>query len=204
MAESPAAEGRLSCDGLAVEKEGGIQVATLRYFSADGAFAQALREALGALPPSVLQAFALPSGPGTPAAAAPEPPAAQLLLAWRSPTETLCLTASAATLAQLRARVARRTDGCLVELTSGLQVLHLSGERIAELLSRLGGYGSAPQPGEARRSRLADVPVFAFSVQPGETRLLVDRAYLPHLLDWIRETVRDLAGCAPGPRASPR
>jgi hypothetical protein len=185
MADSPSGEGRLCCDGLSVEMEDGMQVATLRYFSANGAFAQALGEAFGAGLPSALQAREL--------SFSPEAPAAQLLLAWRSPTETLCLTASAATLAKLRALVARRADGCLVDLTSGLQVLRLNGGRIAELLCRLGGHGSVPQPSEARRSRLADVPVFALSVQAAETRLLVDRAYLPHLLDWIRETVRDLA-----------
>jgi sarcosine oxidase gamma subunit len=200
VAEGAAGVDRLSGDGLVVEVENDMQVATLRYFSADGAFAQTLREALGAALPSVLQAVTLLPRPMVPGAAVeatapvfPERRAAQLLLAWRSPTETLCLSASAATLAQLAALVAGRSDGCLVDLTSGLQVLRLNGERIAALLSRLGGYGSMPAPGEARRSRLADVPVLAFSVQPAETRLLVDRAYLPHLLDWIRETVRDLA-----------
>jgi hypothetical protein len=199
VAEGAAGVDRLSGDGLVVEVENDMQVATLRYFSADGAFAQMLREALGAALPSVLQAVALLPRPMVPGAAVeatapvPERSAVQLLLAWRSPTETLCLSASAATLAQLARLVAGRADGCLVDLTSGLRVLRLNGERIAALLSRLGGYGSMPAPGEARRSRLADVPVLAFSVQPVETRLLVDRAYLPHLLDWIRETVRDLA-----------
>ena len=194
MAESPAGESRLSCEGLAVEMEDEMQVATLRYFSADGAFAQVLRDGLGLGLPSVLQSLTLSVNPDTPAAAGMHRRAAQLLLAWRSPTETLCLTASAEILTQLRACVAHRADGCLVDLTSGLRVLRLRGERIAEFLSRLGGHGSVPQPGEARRSRLADVPVLALSVQPAETRLLVDRTYLPHLLDWIRETMRDLAG----------
>ena len=206
MAESPgpAGEGPLFCDGLAVEKDDGMQVASLRYFPGRAPFAQAVREVLGVGLPAALQALALPSISEASAAVGAQSPPAQLLLAWRSPTETLCLAGNASIFAPVRALVARRADGCLVDLTSGLQVLRLSGERIAELLSRLGGYGSVPQPGETRRSRLADVPVFALSVQPAETWLLVDRAYLPHLLDWIRETVRDLPGCAPEPRASRR
>jgi hypothetical protein len=41
---------------------------------------------------------------------------------------------------------------------------------------------------------MADVPVLALSVRAGETLLIVDRAYLPHLLAWIRETMLDFAG----------
>jgi hypothetical protein len=36
------------------------------------------------------------------------------------------------------------------------------------------------------------VPVLALSVREGETLLLVDRGYLPHLLAWIRETFLDV------------
>ena len=171
-----------------------MQVATLRYFPAERAFAHALREALGTELPAVLQAIAVSPRHGTFPAASEEMPVTPLILAWRSPTETLCLTHTPGTLAQLRSLVAGRTDGCLVDLTAGLEVLRLSGERIAELMSRLGGYASMPQPGEARRSRLADVPVLAVALHPAETRLVVDRAYLPHLLGWIQETVRDFVG----------
>ena len=45
--------------------------------------------------------------------------------------------------------------------------------------------------GEARRSRIADVPVLAISVRAGETLLVVDRVCLPHLFAWIRETLLD-------------
>jgi len=69
-----------------------------------------------------------------------------------------------------------------------------SGDRLAELLSRFGGTASVPRPGEARRSRLADVPVLALSVRPGEALLLVDRAYAEHLMGWIRETLLDFEG----------
>jgi len=70
-------------------------------------------------------------------------------------------------------------------------MVRVSGDRTADLLHRLGGAASVPAPGEARRSRLADVPVLALSVNPGETLLAIDRAYLLHLLAWIRETLLD-------------
>ena len=79
----------------------------------------------------------------------------------------------------------------MVELTGGLRIVRLTGLRIADLLSRLGGTASVPAPGEARRSRLADVPVLAISLRAGETLLVIDRVYLPHLLAWIRETLLD-------------
>jgi heterotetrameric sarcosine oxidase gamma subunit len=163
--------------GLAVRVEEGMQVATLRYFDAGGAFAATVREATGVALPRPLEAVESADG--------------QLTLAWRSPTETLLLTPSAERLAQLEARLASVPDGCLVDLSGGLKVLRLLGERIAELLCRLGGTASVPRPGEARRSRLADVPVVALSARPGETLLLVDRAYAEHLMGWIRETLLD-------------
>src|SRR5439155_95137 len=83
-------------------------------------------------------------------------------------------------LAMLKARLASAPDGCLVDLSGGLEVLRLTGEPLADLLCRLGGTASVPRPGEALRSRLADVPVVALSVRPGEAMLLVDRAYAEH------------------------
>jgi heterotetrameric sarcosine oxidase gamma subunit len=163
--------------GLAVRLEEGMQAATLRYFEPGGAFAAAVREATGAGLPQPLAAVQSPDG--------------ELTLAWRSPTETLVLTPSAPRLAQLEARLASVPDGCLVNLSGGLKVLRVTGERPAELLCRLGGTASVPRPGEAPRSRLADVPVVALSVRPGETLLLVDRAYAEHLMGWIRETLLD-------------
>jgi hypothetical protein len=50
-----------------------------------------------------------------------------------------------------------------------------------------------PQPGDARRSRMADVPVLALSVEAWEVQLVLDRTYAEHLLGWIRETLLDLA-----------
>ena len=166
--------------GLTVRMEEGMQAATLRYFEPGGAFAAAVREATGAALPQPLEAVESADG--------------QLTLAWRSPTETLLLTPSPERLAQLEARLASAPDGCLVNLSGGLEVLRVTGERLAELLSRLGGTASVPRPGEARRSRLADVPVLALSVRPGEALLLVDRAYAEHLMGWIRETLLDFEG----------
>ena len=165
--------------GLSVRVNEALQVATLRYFASDGEFAEAVHEVTGLALPQTQQALTASDG--------------QLILAWRSPTETLCLAGDPARLVQIVARLAGLTDGCLVCLSGGLQVLRVTGERIADLLCRLGGTGSIPRPGEARRSRMADVPVLAVSLTAGETLLVVDRAYTEHLMGWIRETLVDFA-----------
>jgi len=166
--------------GLAVRMGEGMQAATLRYFEPGGAFAAAVREATGAALPQPPEAAQSADG--------------QLTLAWRSPTETLALAPSAERLAQLEARLANVPDGCLVNLSGGLEVLRVTGEGIVDLLCRLGGTGSIPRVGEARRSRMADVPVLAVSLTAGETLLVVDRAYAEHLMGWIRETLLDFEG----------
>jgi heterotetrameric sarcosine oxidase gamma subunit len=165
--------------GFTVRLGDTLQVVTLRYFSGDGEFASAVREVSGLALPGIQEATIASDG--------------QLILAWRSPTETLCLLQSAAQLAQLAARVADAEDGCLVNLSGGMIVVRISGTRTGELLCRLGGTASVPHAGEARRSRLADVPVLALCAgnDPTEMLLLVDRAYAPHLLGWIRETMAD-------------
>lgn len=174
MAESPDTF-RIAGADLIACVEAPMQVATLRYLTREGAFADAVRAATGMPLPAVLEARE----------------AAQLILAWRSPTETLCVTRSATRLAELGARLATSADGCMVELTEGVRIVRLTGRGIADLLCRLGGTASVPAPGEARRSRMADVPVLAISLRAGETLLVIDRVYLPHLLAWIRETLLD-------------
>jgi hypothetical protein len=174
MAESPASSRIAAADLVAVVDET-IQVATLRYFTREGEVADAVRSATGMPLPAVLEAREQ----------------AQLILAWRSPTETLCVTRSATRLAELGASLAASAEGCMVELTGGLRIVHLTGQGIADLLCRLGSRASVPHPGEARRSRMADVPVLAISLRAGETLLVVDRVFLPHLLAWIRETLLD-------------
>ena len=164
--------------GLTVRVDETTQAAALRYFVRGGAFAAALQDSVGVLPEG-LQAAETRDG--------------ALILAWRSPTETLVLTGDPARLSDLEARVAQAADGCLVNLSGGLRVLRLTGERISDLLCRLGGTGSIPRPGEARRGRMADVPVLALCVRAGETLLVVDRAYAEHLMGWVHETLLDLA-----------
>ena len=164
--------------GLAVRVDQAMCAASLRYFEAEGSFAAAARDATGVALPKPLEAARSPDG--------------ELTLAWRSPSETLLLTPSAQRLDELEGRLIGSPEGCLVNLTGGLKVLRVTGERPAELLRRLGGTASVPRPGEARRSRLADVAVVALCTEPGEVLLLVDRAYAEHLMGWIRETLLDL------------
>jgi heterotetrameric sarcosine oxidase gamma subunit len=168
---------RIASANLVASVERTMAVATLRYFERAGSFADTLRAATGATLPERLEAW--------------ESADAQLILAWRSPTETLCVTRNAAHLAGFSARLGTPADGCIVDLSGGVRIVRLTGDRIADLLCRLGGAASVPAPGEARRSRLADVPVLALSINPGETLLAIDRTYLPHLLAWIRETLLD-------------
>ena len=175
MAEYPATSRISSADLIACVEET-MQIATLRYFTREGSFADTVRALTGMPLPGLLEARE----------------EAQLMLAWRSPTETLCITRSTTRLGELGASLGPFAEGCMVELTGGLQIVRLTGLRIADLLCRLGGAASVPAPGEARRSRLADLPVLALSVRAGETLLVVDRAWLPHLLAWIRETLLDL------------
>ena len=176
MADATGAIERLEGAGLSVHLDAAMQTAALRYFVRGGAFAAAVQESVGGLPEG-LQAMETRDG--------------ALILAWRSPTETLVLTGDPARLADLEARVAQAADGCLVNLSGGLRVLRVTGERISDLLCRLGGTGSIPRPGEARRGRMADVPVLALCVRAGETLLVVDRAYTEHLMGWVRETLLD-------------
>jgi heterotetrameric sarcosine oxidase gamma subunit len=168
-----------SVSGLTVELEGGLTVATLRYFTRTGDFAQALSAACGAQLPAAGTALQCERG--------------GLILLWRSPTESWCLATSEDELTRLAEQLARAPGGCCVDLTGGLCSVRLSGARIAELLCRLGSSECIPALGQARRGRLADVPVLALSLRPEETRLLVERTYLPHLLGWIRETLFDFS-----------
>jgi heterotetrameric sarcosine oxidase gamma subunit len=173
MAEAPSFT--IQAQGLAVRAEA-WQAAALRYFDTGSAFALAARAATGCDLPPVLGAHESADG--------------QLLLAWRGPTETLLLTSEAARLAQLEEQLAGIACGCLVNLSGALAVLRVSGDP-APLLCRLGGSASVPNAGEARRARLADVPVLSVCLRSGATLLVVDRAYAAHLSGWIRETLLD-------------
>ncbi len=176
MAERHSNARLVSADLVACVEET-MAVATLRYFAANGAFATAAEAATGSALPGPL--------------AACEVPARQLILAWRNPTETLCIARSAGRLAELMEGLAAAPGGCIVDLTGGIRVVRVTGVRTGDLLCRLGGGTSVPAVGEARGGRFADVPVLACSVRGGETLLAVDLAYLPHLLAWMRETLLD-------------
>ena len=78
--------------------------------------------------------------------------------------------------------------------STGGALQHLQGPiQIDGIPERGRGTASIPRPGEARRSRMADVPVLALSLRAGETLLVVDRVYADHLCAWIRETLLDFA-----------
>jgi len=172
-------EDALSTDGLTVRWDHGLAIASLRYFDPAGSFAAAVGEMLGGPLPEPLRA-------GRAGRAGSE-----LVLAWRSPTETLLVTADAGWLAAVSAFAAGRSDGCLIDQTGGILSLVLTGARVPDLLLRLGSTDAIPALGEARTSRLAELAVMSLCTRPGEILLLVERVYVRHLLGWIRETVAD-------------
>lgn len=168
--------------GLEVETDVPLQVATLRYFEPAGPFAAAVAAVTGTPLPAPLKAAVVPAGVAA---------GAGLLLAWLRPSETLVLSEEGAALAALKERLTGAPGGYLIELSGGLKTLRVRGARVAELLERLGGAALALRPGEARRGRLAEVPVLALGVGAEEVLLVVDRAYAEHLRGWIEATLAD-------------
>jgi hypothetical protein len=173
---------RLSVPGLEVEARLPWHAATLRYFDPHGSFAAAVAAVTGTPLPAPLTATILP-----PDAAV----GAGVVLAWLRPTEALALSGKAAPIAQLKERLADAAGGHVVELSGGLKAFRVRGSRLPELLGGLGGMAVALRPGEARRGRLADVPVLALSVRAEEVVLVADRTYAAHLGDWIDATLAD-------------
>ena len=188
-------EDGFSADGLTVRWDHDIAIAALRYFDPAGAFAMEAGGVLGGSLPAPLRAHRRLLGtPGVSAevGANGTPKAgSELVLAWRSPTETLLLTTDAAILATVGAFAADRSDGCLVEHTGGILCLAIAGSRAPDLLLRLGSTDAIPAPGEARTSRLAELSVMSLCIRPEEIMLLVERVHARHLFAWIRETVAD-------------
>jgi hypothetical protein len=169
--------------GLSVRLDLDVQVASLRFFAAGGAFASAVQRHLGAPLPATLSAIAVSSlAAGNWA-----------LLAWRSPTESILLCSEPELVAKLSSAAEALDDGCVVVHTGGARVLRAAGEAVADLFARMGGQATLPAVGEARRSRLADVPILALHVQAGEILLVVDRPFAEHAMNWIRSTALDLA-----------
>ncbi|MBV8784510.1 MAG: hypothetical protein JOZ67_10005 [Gammaproteobacteria bacterium] len=163
--------------GLEITVREYVPVATVRRFGSGAAVEAAVRDLTGQ---------GLPA-PGRLLAAGP------YWLAWRSPTETLCVAQEAEAISRLVVAVGEREDGVALDLTGALSAIEVSGARLDELACRLGGAQGSPGPGEARRTRLADIAVFAFCPRPQSLQLLTERPLASHLLGWIRETLLDLS-----------
>jgi len=171
----------IEVNGLSVSVERGLLVASLRYFDRTGSFAAAVRDALGRPLPECLRAIRFDAAAN----------AAQFLLAWRSPTETLLLCQSHAAFFELEQRLAAAADGCMVNQTGGVSVIQVQGPGAGDLLPRLGASTAIPGLGEALSGRMAEVQVLTACVQEGEFLLLIERAYARHLLEWIGATASD-------------
>jgi heterotetrameric sarcosine oxidase gamma subunit len=172
----------IEIDGLTVSADRGVQIASLRFFHHAGRFATAVREAVGRELPEPLCAFQIGS-------------AAQgsyVILAWRSPTETLLLSNDRSAFDELERQLAAAPDGCMVNQTGGISVLRVHGAKARDLLLRLGAATAIPALGEARSGRLAELQVLAACVSPEQTLLLVERVYANHLLEWIGATAADM------------
>lgn len=167
--------------GLSVVADRGVQIASLRYFDRTGRFAAVVCEAVGRALPEPLTAFQV--GDAT--------QGAYVILAWRSPTETLLLSNDRAAFDQLGGQLAAAADGCMVNQTGGICAHRVRGGKAGDLLLRLGGATAIPNLGEARSGRLAELQVLTAHLLPEEYLLLVERVYANHLLEWIRATVAD-------------
>src|SRR5258708_20514842 len=124
----------IEIDGLSVGADRNIQIASLRYSHHAGRFAAAVREAVGRALPEPLRAFQVGS-------------AAQgsyVILAWRSPTETLLLSTDRPPFDELERQLAAAPDGCMVNQTGGIDILRVRGEKAGDLLLRLGAATAIP------------------------------------------------------------
>lgn len=181
MASASEAKG-IEVPGLSLAPRRGLLIGSLRYFDAQDVMAANLGALVGGSLP----------GPGA-AIRHPIGSAGEIILAWRSPTESFVITGAEAVFAQISQRAAAdRSAGYLVDQTGGFWIWELGGPRARDLLLRLGSAASIPAVGEARTSRIAELPVLAASVRPGTFLLVVERVLSEHLLAWIAETVADL------------
>jgi heterotetrameric sarcosine oxidase gamma subunit len=110
------------------------------------------------------------------------------LFIWRSPNETLVLTAEALSAAALLAAL-RPTPGalaCVLDLSHGTLVVKLQGTHVDALLSRLVDAQALPRDaGQASRVRLADIAALVWREAPDRVGLLVDRANDHYLARWL-------------------
>jgi sarcosine oxidase gamma subunit len=181
MADSRRNPTVVEIDGLSVIEERGLLAASLRYFDSADRFVAAVHESVGRPLPEPLRAVQIDLATS----------GAQVILAWRNPTETLLLTKDGAAFAELELRLADEVDGCMVDQTGGVCAFRVRGLKGRDLLLRLGAITSIPALGEARSSRLAELQVMTICVQAGEFLMLVERVYAHHLLEWINATVAD-------------
>ncbi len=128
-----------------------MQVASLRYFEAHGAFARLLRDMTGVTLPDTSARVGSTADRRSDA----------IILAWRSPTETLMISSAPNFIETLQGAAATMTDGCIVDQRGGALVFSAGGESVTDLFARLGGHGACPALGESLRTRLADVAVSA-------------------------------------------
>jgi sarcosine oxidase gamma subunit len=170
--------------GLSIQPVASVWMAAIRFFDPAGEFVNGLAGRVGGPMPGPLQALRYAADP---AGAAPQ---SQILLASRSPNETLLLCDQAWVLAALEDFAAGRSDGCVVNQTGAYRVWEIAGDRAPDFLARLGS-ASLPALGEARMSRVAELTVMTLSVEAGSTLVLVDRLYSEHLAGWMAETLRD-------------
>jgi len=165
---------------LQVQLQPQWHAASLRYFERDSAFTAMVSAVTGLSVPNDLGAVCAGGADRL------------VLLAWRSPTDTLLLTGDAGLLDSLQTAAAALTDGCLVDQRGGLLVMRARGESVAALVARNAGHGAMPAIGESRRTRFADVAMLIVKVQPEETLFVIDRIYAPHVMASIRVSAADL------------
>ena len=170
--------------GLSIKPVSPVWMAAIRFFDPEGEFMSGLAGRVGGAMPGPLQALRHAGDPGG------TMPDSQILLASRSPNETLLLCNQAWVLAALEDFAAGRSDGCLVDQTGAYRVWEIAGDRAPDLLARVGS-AAVPAVGEASMSRIAELTVMTICVEVGRTLLLVDRLYADHLAGWIAETLAD-------------
>ena len=155
--------------------------ASLRYFDPDGSFAAAVLETIGRPLPKPLRAASYTAGSIH----------AQVILAWRSPTETLLLCSERTVMAEFERRLLSLADGCMVDQSGGVCVFQAQGGRARDLLQRMGATTAIPNLSEACAARFAELPMLTVCVKADEFLLIVERVYADHLMEWIRATAAD-------------
>jgi sarcosine oxidase gamma subunit len=174
----------IDVSGLSIQPARPVWLASIRFFDPVGEFMSGLAARVGGPMPGPLQALRYSGDPG---GAMPD---SQILLASRSPNETLLLCNQAWVLATLEDFAAGRHDGCVVNQTGAYRVWEIAGDRARDFLARLGS-ASLPALGEARMSRVAELTVMTLSVETGRIIVLVERLYSEHLAGWMAETLTD-------------